>query len=53
MSVVLEPINRLPKNLAVSDFERIRKEHFHKQIDFFLMQLINEFETKFDIGVED
>ena len=53
MSVVLEPIARLPKNLAVSDFERIRKEHIHKQLDFIMCQVTNELETKFDIGVED
>ncbi|MFQ5572789.1 MAG: hypothetical protein ACE5EJ_00910 [Nitrosopumilaceae archaeon] len=49
MSVVLKPIARLPKNLPVSDFESRRKEHIHKQINFIMMQVINELETKFDI----
>ncbi len=53
MSVVLKPIARLPKNVAVSDFESIRKEHIHKQINFLMMQVTNELETKFDIGVQD
>jgi len=53
MSVVLKPITRLPKKIAVSDFESTRKEHIHKQINFLMMQVTNELETKFDIGVED
>jgi len=53
MSIVLKPITRLPKNLPVSDFERIRKEHIHKQINFLMMQVTNELETKFDIRVQD
>ena len=52
MSVVLKPIARLPKDVAVSDFESIRKEHIHKQINFLMMQVTNELETKFDIGYE-
>jgi len=52
MSVVLKPITRLPENLAVPDFESIRKEHIHKQIDFMMRQVTNELETKFDIGYE-
>ncbi len=52
MSVVLKPIARLPKNVAVSDFESIRREHIHKQINFLMMQVTNELETKFDIGYE-
>ncbi len=52
MSVVLKPIARLPKNVAVSDFESIRKEHIHKQINFLIMQVTNELETKFNIGYE-
>ena len=52
MSVVLKPIARLPKNVAVSDFESMRKEHIHKQINFLMMQVTNELETKFDIGYE-
>ncbi len=55
MSVVLKPIARLPKNLTVSDldvsdFESIRKEHIHKQIDFIMRRVTNELETKFDIS---
>ncbi len=58
MSIVLKPIARLPKNLTVSDldvsdFERIRKEHIHKQINFLMIQVTNELETKFDIEVEE
>ncbi len=37
---------------AGSDFESIRKEHIHKQINFLIMQVTNELETKFDIGYE-
>ncbi len=29
-------VARLPKNVAVSDFESIRKEHIHKQINFII-----------------
>jgi len=53
MSVVLKPIARLPKNVVVSDFERMRKEHIHKQINFLMMQVTNELETKFDIEVQE
>jgi len=53
MSVVLKPIALLPKNVAVSDFESIRREHIHKQINFLMMQVTNELETKFDIEVQD
>ncbi len=53
MSIVLKSIDRLPKNLHVSDFESIRKDHIHKQINFLMMQVTNELETKFNIGVED
>ena len=53
MSVMLKPIAQLTKNVAVSDFERIRKEHIHKQINFLMMQVTNELETKFDIEVQD
>ena len=53
MSVVLKPKAQLPKNLPVSDFESIRKDHIHKQINFLMMQVTNELETKFNIGVED
>ncbi len=52
MSVVLKPKARLLKNVVVSDFESIRKEHIHKQINFLMMQVTNELETKFDIGYE-
>jgi len=52
MSVVLKPTARLTKNVAVSDFESTRREHIHKQINFLLMQVTNELETKFDIGYE-
>jgi len=52
MSVVLKPTAQLPKNLAVPDFESTRKEHIHKQINFIMMQVTNELETKFDIGYE-
>ncbi len=52
MSVVLKPIARLPKNVAVSDFESIRREHIYKQINFLMMQVTNELETKFDVGYE-
>jgi len=34
---------------AVSDFESIRKEHIHKQINFVMRQVQNVLETKFDI----
>jgi len=53
MSVVLKPKARLTKNLLVSDFERIRKEHVHKQINFLMMQVTNELETKFDIEAQE
>ena len=52
MSVVLKPIARLPKNVAVSDFESIRREHICKQINFLMIHVTNELETKFDIGYE-
>ncbi len=52
MSVVLKLKDRLPKNVAASDFESMRKEHIHKQINFLIMQVTNELETKFDIGYE-
>jgi len=52
MSVVLKQKARLPKKVAVSDFESIRKEHIHKQINFLMMQVTNELETKFDVGYE-
>ena len=29
-------VARLPKNVAVSDFESMRKEHIHKQINFIM-----------------
>ncbi len=53
MSVVLELKSRLAKNVAVSDFESMRKEHIHKQINFLMMQVTNELETKFDIEVQE
>ncbi len=53
MSVVLKLKDRLPKNVAVSDFESMRKEHIHKQINFLMMQVTNELETKFDIEVQE
>ena len=53
MSVMLKPKARLAKNVAVSDFESIRKEHIHKQINFLIMQVTNELETKFDIKVQE
>ncbi len=53
MSVVLKLKARLPKNVAVSDFESIRKAHIHKQINFLMMQVTNELETKFDIEIQE
>ena len=53
MSVVLKLKAQLPKNVAVSDFESMRKEHIHKQINFLMMQVTNELETKFDIEVQE
>ncbi len=53
MSVVLKLKARLPKNVAVSDFESMRKEHIHKQINFLMLQVTNELETKFDIEVQE
>ncbi len=53
MSVVLKSKALLPKNLLASDFESIRKEHIHKQINFLMMQVTNELETKFDIEVQE
>ncbi len=53
MSVVLELKSRLAKNVAVSDFESMRKEHIHKQINFLMKQVTNELETKFDIEVQE
>ncbi len=53
MSVVLKLKDRLPKNVAVSDFESMRKEHIHKQINFLMLQVTNELETKFDIKVQE
>ena len=41
VSVVLKPKARLPKNLLVSDLERIRKEHIRKQINFLMIQVTN------------
>ena len=52
MSVVLKLKSRSAKNVAISDFENMRKEHIHKQINFLMMQVTNELETKFDIGYE-
>ncbi len=52
MSVVLKLKSRSAKNVAISDFESMRKEHIHKQINFLMMQVTNELETKFDIGYE-
>ncbi len=52
MSVVLKQKARLPKKVAVSDFESIRKEHIHKQVNFLITQVIDELETKFDVGYE-
>jgi len=49
MSVVLKQKARLAKNVALSDFESMRKEHIHKQINFLMMQVTNKLETKFDI----
>ena len=46
-------VARLPKNVAVSDFESMRKEHIHKQINFLMMKVTNELETKFDIIVQE
>jgi len=53
MSVVLKQKARLAKNVALSDFESMRKEHIHKQINFLMMQVTNELETKFDIEVQE
>ncbi len=53
MSVVLKPTAQLPENLPDSDFESTRKEHIHKQINFLIMQVTNELETKFDIQVQE
>jgi len=53
MSVVLKLKSRSAKNVAVSDFESMRKEHIHKQINFLMMQVTNELETKFDIEVKE
>jgi len=53
MSVVLKLKDRLPKNVAVSDFESMRKEHIHKQINFLMLQVTNELETKFDIVIQE
>jgi len=53
MSVVLKLKSRLAKNVAVSDFESMRKEHIHKQINFLMMQVTNELETKFDNEVQE
>ncbi len=53
MSVVLELKSRLAKNVAISDFESMRKEHIHKQINFLMMQVTNELETKFDNEVQE
>ncbi len=53
MSVVLKLKSRSAKNVAISDFESMRKEHIHKQINFLMMQVTNELETKFDIEVQE
>ncbi len=53
MSVVLKLKAQLPKNVAVSDFESMRKEHIHKQIKFLMIQVTNELETKFDIKEQE
>jgi len=53
MSVMLKPTALLPKNVAVSDFESMRKEHNHKQINFLMIQVTNGLETKFDIEVQE
>ncbi len=53
MSVVLKLKSRSAKNVAISDFESMRKEHIHKQINFLMMQVTNELETKFDIVIQE
>jgi len=53
MSVVLELKSRSAKNVAISNFESMRKEHIHKQINFLMMQVTNELETKFDNEVQE
>ncbi len=53
MSVVLKLKSRSAKNVAISDFESMRKEHIHKQINFLMMQVTNELETKFDNEVQE
>ena len=53
MSTILKPLVRLSKSLTVSDFDRVRIEHTHKQIDFVIRQVTNELETKFDIGIQE
>ncbi len=53
MSTILKPLVRLSKSLTVSDFDRVRIEHAHKQIDFVIRQVTNELETKFDIGIQE
>ncbi len=53
MSVVLKLKSRSAKNVAISDFESMRKEHLHKQINFLMMQVTNELETKFDNEVQE
>jgi len=53
MSVEVKQKDLLPKNVAVSDFESTRKEHIHKQINFLMMKVTNELETKFDIIVQE
>jgi len=52
MSVVLKPTAQLPENLAVPDFESIRREHIHKQVNFLITRVTDELETKFDVGYE-
>ena len=52
MSVVLKPIVRLSEDVSVSDFESIRKEHIHKQVNFLITQVTDELETKFNIQVQ-
>jgi len=41
------------KVFASEYFESMRKEHIHKQINFLMMKVTNELETKFDIIVQE
>lgn len=49
MNVLEQPQPKSSKRLPYSDFERARRKHIHKQIDFVLRQVTDNLEAKFQI----